>query len=99
MYLKYRFLLLFSVAIFLTTQLCAQETGEYKKRVLENTEIDILFNYYEQDGENAAVTGGRGTEELTDISPTIIVAIPLNDDDVLTINANISAYTQHHRVM
>lgn len=74
----------------------AQETaapGEYKKRVLEHTEIDILLNYYEQDGENAAVTGGRGTEELTDLSPTIIVAIPLNSDDVLTINANISAYT------
>ena len=64
-----------------------------KKRVLEHTEIDFLLNYYEQDGENAAVTGGHGTEELTDVSPTIVVAVPLNDDDVLTINANISAYT------
>nr|WP_321486604.1 DUF3570 domain-containing protein [uncultured Draconibacterium sp.] len=68
-------------------------SGEYKKRVLEHTEIDFLLNYYEQDGENAAVTGGHGTEELTDVSPTIVVAVPLNDDDVLTINANISAYT------
>jgi hypothetical protein len=93
MHLRYKFILLLSVAVFFMTQLNAQETTEYKKRVLENTEIDILFNYYEQDGENAAVTGGRGTEELTDISPSIIVAIPLNDDDVLTINANISAYT------
>lgn len=72
----------------------AQENeDEYKKRVLEHTEIDFLLNYYEQDGENAAVTGGRGTEELQDVSPTIIVAVPLNDDDVLTINANVSAYT------
>ena len=68
-------------------------SGEYKKRVLEHTEIDFLLNYYEQDGENAAVTGGHGTEELTDVSPTIVVAVPLNDNDVLTINANISAYT------
>lgn len=71
----------------------AQEEESYKTRVLESTEIDALFNYYEQDGENAATTGGRGTEELTDISPSIVVAIPLNDDDVLTITANVSAYT------
>ncbi|HER41172.1 MAG TPA: DUF3570 domain-containing protein [Salinimicrobium catena] len=71
------------------------ETGEetFKKRVLENTEIDLLAGYYSQDGENAAVTGGRGTEELTDIAPTIVVSIPMNEDDVLTIDAGISAYT------
>lgn len=93
MYLRYNLILFLSLTLFVAGGLNAQETNEYKKRVLENTEIDILFNYYEQNGENAAVTGGRGTEELTDMSPTIIVAIPLNDDDVLTINANISAYT------
>ncbi|WP_298506950.1 DUF3570 domain-containing protein [uncultured Maribacter sp.] len=65
----------------------------YKKRVLESTEIDFLSSYYAQDGDNAAVTGGIGTEELTDVTGTVIVAIPLNDDDVLTIDAGISAYT------
>lgn len=61
--------------------------------MLENTEVDILASYYSQDGDNAAVTGGRGTEELTDFAPSIVVAIPLNADDVLNIDANISAYT------
>ena len=65
----------------------------YKKRVLESTEIDFLTSYYSQDGANAAVTGGIGTEELTDFTPTIIISMPLNDDDVLTIDAGISAYT------
>ena len=65
----------------------------YKKRVLESTEIDFLSSFYTQDGDNAAVTGGRGTEELKDINPIIVVAIPLNDDDVLTIDASISAYS------
>ncbi|MBQ4822602.1 DUF3570 domain-containing protein [Aquimarina sp. MMG016] len=51
------------------------------------------MSYYTQDGDNAAVTGGIGTEELTDITPTIVVSIPLNDDDVLAIDAGISAYT------
>ncbi len=86
-------LLLFSAAFLSAQESTDDQSGTYKKRVLESTEIDMLLNYYEQDGDNAAVTGGRGTEELKDISPSIIVAIPLNDDDVLTINGNISAYT------
>ncbi len=66
---------------------------DYKKRVLETIEVDLLSSYYTQDGDNAAVTGGLGTEELTDATGTIIIAIPLNDDDVLTIDAGVSAYT------
>nr|WP_321235406.1 DUF3570 domain-containing protein [uncultured Psychroserpens sp.] len=68
-------------------------TQVYKKRVLETTEVDFLSSYYTQDGDNAAVSGGIGTEELTDVTATFIVSIPLNDDDVLTIDAGISAYT------
>ncbi len=66
---------------------------QYKKRVLESTEVDFLMSYYTQDGENSSVGGGIGTEELTDLTPTIVVSIPLNDDDVLSIDAGISAYS------
>lgn len=65
----------------------------YKKRVLETIEVDLLMSYYEQDGNHASVTGGIGNEKLTDVTPTIVVAIPLNADDVLTIDAGISAYS------
>lgn len=65
----------------------------YKKRVLETTEVDFLTSYYSQDGNNAAVSGGVGTEELTDATGTIVVSIPMNDDDILTIDAGVSAYT------
>lgn len=73
----------------------AQNTVDtsYKKRVLESTEVDFLTSYYSQDGDNAAVTGGIGTEKLNDATGTIVVSIPLNDDDVLTIDAGVSAYT------
>ncbi|NND79993.1 MAG: hypothetical protein HKN53_08840, partial [Maribacter sp.] len=37
-------------------------TGSYQKRVLETAEIELLFSYYDQDGQNAAVSGGEGTE-------------------------------------
>lgn len=69
------------------------DTKVYKKRVLETTEVDFLTSYYSQDGDNAAVSGGIGAEELTDVTGTFVVSIPLNDDDVLTIDAGISAYT------
>lgn len=84
------FLILFGCSAF------AQETNSdksYKKRVLETTEVDFLTSYYSQDGDNAAVSGGIGTEKLTDATGTFVVSIPLNDDDVLTIDAGVSAYT------
>lgn len=67
--------------------------GTYKKKVLETAEVDFLMSYYTQKGDHASVTGGIGNEKLTDVTPTFIVAVPLNADDVLTVNAGISAYT------
>ncbi|WP_247094951.1 DUF3570 domain-containing protein [Arenibacter sp. S6351L] len=66
---------------------------EYVKKVLETPEVELLYSYYSQDGDNAAVTGGEGTEKLTDMTPTIIVSIPIGEDNVLTLDAGISAYT------
>ncbi len=68
-------------------------TVTYKKRVLETTEVDFLTSYYSQDGSNAAVSGGIGSEELTDATAAFVVSIPMNDDDILTIDASVSAYT------
>lgn len=65
----------------------------YKKRVLETSEIDFIGSYYKQDGAHSAVSGGIGSEKLTDIASNIVISMPLNDDDVLTIDAGFSAYT------
>ena len=65
----------------------------YKKRVLEGIEVDFLLSYYKQDGLHSSVSGGMGSEKLTDLASNIVVAIPLNDDDVLTVDAGLSAYT------
>jgi len=92
--LKYIYILILTVFSFqLGTGQTQDSTQVYKKRVLETTEVDFLSSYYSQDGDNAAVSGGIGSEELTDVTATFIVSIPLNDDDVLTIDAGISAYT------
>jgi len=68
-------------------------TQVYKKKVLESIEIDFLLGYYEQEGTHAAVTGGIGNEDLQNIAPSVVVRIPLNEDDVLTADVGISAYT------
>ncbi len=81
---------LFPMLIFAQQE---QDSLAYKKRVLANTEVDFLASYYTQDGNNAAVSGGVGTEELTDATSAIVVSIPMNADDVLTVDAGISAYT------
>ncbi|HYQ56577.1 MAG TPA: DUF3570 domain-containing protein [Draconibacterium sp.] len=85
------FLVLFS---FLLASAQNQDSTEvYKKKVLEATEVDFLMSLYKQNGENSAVGGGLGTEKLDNITPTIVISLPLNDDDVLTIDAGISAYS------
>ncbi|KAB5487577.1 MULTISPECIES: DUF3570 domain-containing protein [Flagellimonas] len=72
----------------------SQQTGtSYQKRVLETSEVDLLFSYYKQDGQNAAVTGGEGTEELTDATSSIVLRMPMNENDILTVDVGLSAYT------
>ncbi|HPE56585.1 MAG TPA: DUF3570 domain-containing protein [Bacteroidales bacterium] len=86
-------ILLLLNAVFLSAQTAQDSTQVYKKRVLESAEVDFLMSYYQQDGDHAAVTGGIGTEKLNNITPTIVLSVPLNEDDVLTIDGEVSAYT------
>jgi len=47
-----------------------KDTIPYEKRKLKFEQADLVNSYYNQDGNNSAVTGGIGTEKLTDISNT-----------------------------
>src|SRR5690606_36903377 len=58
----------------------------YQKRALDAAEVDLLFSYYKQDGQHAAVTGGEGTEALTDASSSLVVRMPLGERDILTVD-------------
>ena len=42
----------------------AQQDSVFTKKLLKSTQIDLLFSYYQQDGNHSAVTGGEGTEKL-----------------------------------
>jgi len=59
----------------LSAQTTAADSTKYKSTKLKLDEINLVSSYYKQDGNNAVVTGGTGTEELTDISNTIDVRL------------------------
>src|SRR6478752_3604610 len=44
------------------------DSSTYENRKLKLNEIDFVSSYYVQNGDNSAVTGGVGSEHLTDFS-------------------------------
>ena len=76
------------------SQLIFSQSDEYKMKAnSKEIEIGFLSGYYQQDGNNGAVTGGIGTEELTDISNIIVVKIPLDSINSLTVSGGADYYT------
>jgi hypothetical protein len=53
-----------------TTKPVAKDSA-YEARKLKVDEVNMVSAYYHQDGNNSAVTGGIGTENLTDFANTI----------------------------
>ena len=61
-------------------------------RAADETTIDIIGGYYQQDGNHGAVEGGRGTQHLTDVPPAIIVNVPLDTVSRLSVNVGADFY-------
>lgn len=53
-----------------TKTLPVKDSSNYEARKLKIEEINIISAYYHQNGNNSAVTGGIGTENLTDFANT-----------------------------
>ena len=60
---------------------------------LDKTQVNILYNYYEQDGNNGAVTGGLGTEKLDNSAPQITISIPVNKVSTFGASIGLDHYT------
>lgn len=58
----------------------------YERPDWQAIDVNFLSSYYAQDGNNAAVTGGIGTEQLTDFTQKLMISVPVNEK--LTINAD-----------
>ncbi|MFD2872906.1 DUF3570 domain-containing protein [Mucilaginibacter ximonensis] len=48
----------------------ARDSSNYEARKLKVDEVNIISAYYHQNGNNSAVTGGIGSEKLTDFANT-----------------------------
>src|SRR5450432_1754591 len=55
----------------------ANDTSGYQSRKLNLDEVNFVSAYYHQNGDNSAVTGGIGTENLTDVANTIEINMSL----------------------
>jgi hypothetical protein len=51
----------------------------YKSRKLKVEEVNFVSAYYHQNGNHSAVTGGEGTEKLSDLSNTIDIRLVRTD--------------------
>lgn len=49
----------------------AQQSRDSLKKKVSKTEVELVYNHYLQDGNNSAVTGGQGTEEMTVYGPSV----------------------------
>lgn len=73
------------------------DSVQYKSRKLTVEEISFVSSYYHQNGDNSAVTGGIGTEKLTDYSNNLEVKLSSYDKRQwkreLDVTAGIDYYT------
>jgi len=56
-------------------------------------EANFLSSYYNQDGNNSAVTGGIGTEALTDFANVFIINVPIDSINSVSLFAGADSYT------
>ncbi len=70
----------------------ASPRGPATPRNHGETEVNLLMSYYEQDGNRGAVEGGIGTQYLTDLTPTIILNVPLDSATRLSANLGMDYY-------
>lgn len=56
------------VSLYTPVDQPGQDTSTYRPRRLRIDEIDLVSSYYTQNGNHSAVTGGIGTEQVTDNS-------------------------------
>lgn len=79
--------------LFFSLQIFAQQSEYRMKGNEKEISIDILSSYYEQDGNNSPVTGGVGTEQLTDIASVLIINVPLDSVQSVSVTGGADYYT------
>ena len=72
------------------------EPSEYHPRGLHIDEINLVSSYYWQNGDHSAVTGGIGTEKVTDISNGLDLKMVWGDPKVKQNSLTVGIGFDHH---
>ena len=77
--MKRIFLTAFSIAALVKSFAQQLPDSSFQNRKLKIDEINLVSSYYNQNGDHAAVTGGIGTQKLTDIANVFDVKLTKYD--------------------
>lgn len=72
------------------------EPSEYNPRALHVDEINLVSSYYWQNGDHSPVTGGIGTEKVTDISNGLDLKMVWGDPKVKQNSLTLGLGIDHH---
>lgn len=72
------------------------EPSEYNPRALHVEEVNLVSSYYWQNGDHSPVTGGIGTEKVTDISNGIDLKMVWGDPKVKQNSLTLGLGIDHH---
>jgi hypothetical protein len=61
------------------SQTTQKDSSTYKHRKLKLEEVNLVSSYYHQDGDHAAVTGGLGSQQLTNQSGSFDIKLSTRD--------------------
>lgn len=70
-----------------------RDASAFKIKQIKESDISVLFSFYHQDGNNSPVTGGVGTEKLSDYTSKIIVNLVLDDKQSISLDGGFDYYT------
>ncbi len=74
----------------------SNDTTVYTVKPLKLDEVNLVSSYYKQDGEHSAVTGGIGTEKVTDISNSLELKFVGYDDMSRKHTLSLGLGVDHH---
>jgi hypothetical protein len=72
------------------------DSGEYNPRALRIDEINLVSSYYWQNGDHSAITGGIGTEKVSDVSNGLDLKLAWTSDNQNKNTISLGLGIDHH---
>ena len=82
-----------TISLLLVSSLTIAQGTYQMKANGQEIEANFLLSYYDQDGNNGAVTGGVGTEALQDLATLLVVNVPLDSTRSINVSGGADYYS------